>query len=117
MDRPLIDDWAVLLSRPNTSGALLGYYEPDDPEERHVARKRFIAPSNGLTAEGVKLLLEVVLEEPDAVVDESGFVINATTRTPPKPFHVISGMSHCYENRLIEPSPLAGEGMVRCASW
>ena len=78
---PLIDDWAGLLSKANTSGELLGYYEPDDPEERQVARKRFIAPSNGLTPEGVKLLLEVVLEEPAAVVDEGGFVIKDTQDT------------------------------------
>lgn len=74
----LIDAWATLLSEANTSGELLGYYEPDDPEERRVARKRFIAPSNGLTPEGVELLLAVVLEEPDAVVKEGGSVIKAT---------------------------------------
>ena len=75
---PLIDAWAALLSKANTSGELLGYYEPDDPEERRVARKRFIAPSNGLTPEGAGLLLGVVLEEPDAVVNEGGVVIKAT---------------------------------------
>ena len=78
---PLIDAWAALLSKANTSGELLGYYEPDDPDERRVARKRFIAPSNGLTPEGTELLLAVVLEEPDAVVDEGGFVIKATKDT------------------------------------
>ena len=78
---PLIDAWAALLSKANTSGELLGYYEPDDLEERRVARKRFIAPSNGLTPEGTELLLAVVLEEPDAVVDEGGFVIKATKDT------------------------------------
>ena len=78
---PLIDAWAALLSKANTRGELLGYYEPDDPEERRVARKRFIAPSNGLTPEGTELLLAVVLEEPDAVVDEGGFVIKATKDT------------------------------------
>ena len=77
----LIDAWAALLSRANTSGELLGYYEPDDPEERRVARKRFIAPSNGLTPEGAELLLAVVLEEPDAVVKAGGFVIKATKDT------------------------------------
>ncbi len=81
----LIEDWAGLLSKANTSGALLGYYEPDDPEERRVARKRFIAPSNGLTSEGVKLLLAVVLEEPDAVVQKGGFVIEATRDTTSEP--------------------------------
>lgn len=78
---PLIDAWAALLSKANTSGELLGYYEPDDSEERRVARKRFIAPSNGLTPEGAGLLLGVVLEEPDAVVDEGGVVIKATKDT------------------------------------
>ena len=78
---PLIDAWAALLSRANTSGELLGYYEPDDPEERRVARKRFIAPSNGLTPEGAGLLLGVVLEEPDTVVHEGGVVVKATKDT------------------------------------
>ncbi len=78
---PLIDAWATLLSKANASGELLGYYEPDDPEERRVARKRFIAPSNGLTPEGAELLLAVVLEEPDAVVKEGGVVIKATNDT------------------------------------
>ena len=78
---PLIDAWATLLSKANTSGELLGYYEPDDPDERRVARKRFIAPSNGLTPEGAGLLLAVVLEEPDAVVNEGGVVIKATKDT------------------------------------
>ena len=78
---PLINAWATLLSEANMSGELLGYYEPDDPEERRVARKRFIAPSNGLTPEGAELLLTVVLEEPDAVVKEGGFVIKASKDT------------------------------------
>ena len=78
---PLIDAWASLLSKANTSGALLGYYEPDDPEERRVARKRFIAPSNGLTPEGAELLLAVVLEEPAAVVKAGGFVIESAKDT------------------------------------
>ncbi len=77
----LLDDWTALLTAANASGALLGYYEPDDPEERHVARKRFIAPSNGLTPEGAKLLLDVVLEEPDDVVEAGGTVIKATQET------------------------------------
>ena len=78
---PLIDEWSALLSGASMSGELLGYYEPDDPEERRVARKRFIAPSNGLTPEGAELLLAVVLEEPEAVVNEGGLVIKTTHDT------------------------------------
>ena len=78
---PLIDSWTALLSKANASGELLGYYEPDDPEERRVARKRFLAPSNGLTPEGAELLLAVVMEEPETVVKEGGVVIKATNDT------------------------------------
>lgn len=78
---PLMEDWAVRLTAANTSGELLGYYEPDEPEERRIARKRFIAPSHGLTPEGAKLLLEVILEEPKHVIDEGGFVIKETQDT------------------------------------
>ncbi|MEC4674556.1 MAG: hypothetical protein VST68_10240 [Nitrospirota bacterium] len=78
---PLIEDWATRLSTANKSGELLGYYEPDDPEERRVARKRFIAPSHGITPEGAKLLLEVIMEEPTDVLDEGGFVIKDTQDT------------------------------------
>lgn len=77
----LLDDWTALLATTNASGALLGYYEPDDPEERHVVRKRFIAPSNGLTPEGATLLLDVVLEEPDDVVEAGRTVIKETQAT------------------------------------
>ena len=75
---PLLEDWGVLLAAANMSGELLGYYEPDDPDERRIARKRFIAPSHGLTPEGVKLLLEVVMEESKVVVEEGGFIIKQT---------------------------------------
>ncbi len=78
---PLIEDWGARLAAANTSGELLGYYEPDDPDERRLARKHFIAPSHGLTPEGAKLLLEVILEEPADVIDEGGFVIKETQDT------------------------------------
>ena len=77
----LLKDWATRLATANTSGELLGYYEPDDPDERYIARKRFIAPSHGLTPEGVTLLLEVIAEEPNAVINEGSFVINNTQDT------------------------------------
>ena len=63
-DSTTIQDWGKRLTQANQSGELLGYYEPDEPEERRVARKRFIAPSNGITPKGVELLLADILGEP-----------------------------------------------------
>ncbi len=81
----IVEEWAVQLARANAGGDLLGYYEPDDPDERRVARKRFIAPSNGLTPAGAALLLDVVLEEPDDVARTGRRVITDTTDTSEAP--------------------------------
>ncbi|MEC4671270.1 MAG: hypothetical protein VST66_05240 [Nitrospirota bacterium] len=82
---PLMDEWAQRLASANQSGELLGYYEPDDPEERKVARKRYVAPSHGITPEGAKLLLELILEEPQELVNRSGKVIETTQNTSAEP--------------------------------
>ncbi len=81
----LVDEWAARLARSNAGGELLGYYEPDEPEERRVARKRFIAPSNGLTPEGAALLLDAVLEEPGHVAAAGRSVIADTRDTSEAP--------------------------------
>lgn len=74
----LMEEWGKRLTAANQSGELLGYYEPDDPKERMIARKRFLAPSHGMTPQGAKLLLEVILEEPDDIVRLGGEVIEST---------------------------------------
>lgn len=81
----LIDQWTTRLEQAVKSGELLGYYEPDDPEERKVARKRFIAPSNGLTSQNVEHLLTQVLQEPVELVEASKEVFERyqTTLEPP----------------------------------
>jgi hypothetical protein len=68
---PLIEQWTQRLTDAVEAGELLGYYEPDDPEERRIARKRFIAPSNGLTPQDVELLLTDVLGESPELVQAS----------------------------------------------
>ncbi len=81
----LTQQWTDRLEQAVESGELLGYYEPDDPEERKVARKRFIAPSNGLTPEDVEHLLTKVLHEPTELVEASKGVFEAyqTSQEPP----------------------------------
>ena len=82
----LLKEWSKRLQQANQAGDLLGYYEPDDPEERRIARKRFIAPSNGLTPQGVEQLLADILEEPPELVKASSTVIEqslASVELPP----------------------------------
>lgn len=67
----LLEQWTQRLKDAVENGELLGYYEPDDPEERRIARKRFIAPSNGLTPQDVELLLKDVLGESPELIEAS----------------------------------------------
>ncbi|WP_447969596.1 hypothetical protein [Nitrospira sp. M1] len=81
-----VNEWTQRLTQASQSGELLGYYEPDDPEERRVARKRFIAPSNGMTAQDVERILTDILKLPSAVVQASTTVTEkaqATSEPPP----------------------------------
>ncbi len=81
----LTTQWTERLKKAVESGELLGYYEPDDPEERRVARKRFIAPSNGLTPQDVEHLLTQVLHELPEIVEASKAVFEKyqTSLEPP----------------------------------
>ncbi len=81
-----VKEWSQRLTQASQSGELLGYYEPDDPEERRVARKRFIAPSNGMTPQDVERILTDILQLPTEVVQTSTAVIEqakASIETPP----------------------------------
>ncbi|MDX1412385.1 MAG: hypothetical protein R3351_09530, partial [Nitrospirales bacterium] len=71
----IVEEWSHRLQEATQAGELLGYYEPDDPEERRVARKRFIAPSNGITPKGVEGLLADILEEPPELINVSTSII------------------------------------------
>lgn len=73
-----MNEWTKRLTSANQSGELLGYYEPDDPKDRQITPKRFLAPPHGLTPKGAMLLLELILEEPSHVVQQGAGVISAT---------------------------------------
>ena len=80
-----IQEWHIRLQAAHQSGELLGYYEPDEPEERRIARKRFIAATNGLTPQGAQFLLEEVLEESPEIVQTAMTVLKqkVTDETTP----------------------------------
>ena len=81
-----VNEWSQRLTQAAQSGELLGYYEPDDPEERRVARKRFIAPSNGMTVQDTERILADILKLPLEVVQASTAVmegVKATAEDPP----------------------------------
>ncbi|MBI3604347.1 MAG: hypothetical protein HY205_07895 [Nitrospirae bacterium] len=55
--------WPARLEKADRDGDLVGYYEPEDPAERTVAQKRYLASSHRITPREVAVLLEVLFGE------------------------------------------------------
>ena len=81
----LLKNWSNRLQQANQAGELLGYYEPDDPEERRITGKRYIASSNGVTPKGVELLLTDILEEPSELIEASTPIIEQSLASAEPP--------------------------------
>jgi hypothetical protein len=56
------DEWVSRLRNADREGILRGYYEPQDPGERAVARKRYLAPASRLSEQEVTVLMKNVIE-------------------------------------------------------
>jgi hypothetical protein len=55
-------DWIDRLRKADREADIRGYYEPQDPAEKTIAQKRFVAPAFRISAEEVKRLMKDVLE-------------------------------------------------------
>ena len=58
------DAWLRRLVEADREGKLRGYYEPEDPAERSVTRKRFLAQGSRLSSEEIERLMAGPLEFP-----------------------------------------------------
>src|SRR5690242_16915637 len=51
------DEWVRRLQQADREGKIRGYYEPENPEERTVARKRYLASASRVSFEEVRHLM------------------------------------------------------------
>lgn len=70
------EQWVARFQRAIQSGELRGYYVPQDPEERRVTQKRFLASSDRVSVGEAIRLMKQVIGFPDK------FVSNATEIVP-----------------------------------
>jgi hypothetical protein len=54
------NEWVRRLVNAEREGVLRGYYEPEGPDERAVARKRYLAPASRLSEEEATVLMNVM---------------------------------------------------------
>lgn len=62
------DEWVSRLRNADREGAFRGYYEPEDPGERAVARKRYLAAASRLTGPEATFLMKNVIEVPPSLL-------------------------------------------------
>jgi hypothetical protein len=65
------DAWLRRLEEADREGKLRGYYEPEDPAERSVTRKRFLASTSRLSSEEIGRLMSGPLEFPSDLVKQA----------------------------------------------
>ena len=75
------DGWLRRLEEADREGKLRGYYEPENPEERNVTRKRFLAPASRLSREEIERLMSGPLEFPSEVVKSVQKILKKTQGT------------------------------------
>ena len=63
-ERKFSQKWVERMTEARQAGALIGYYEPENQEERALTHKRYLAPSHGISSSEVASLLEAIFEEP-----------------------------------------------------
>lgn len=65
------EEWLRRLKKADLEGTLRGYYEPEDPAERGVTQKRFLAAASRLSPQEAEVLTGAVLGFPPDLVKDS----------------------------------------------
>ena len=62
------DEWVSRLRIADREGTLRGYYEPEDPGERAVARKRYLALASRLSKQEAAVIMKNIIEFPSGLL-------------------------------------------------
>lgn len=69
---PLSGEWVTRFRRAIEAGEIRGYYVPQDPEERRVTHKRFLAPGSQISLDESRHLMKQVLGLPEKFIGAAG---------------------------------------------
>jgi hypothetical protein len=77
------DAWLRRLEEADRDGKVRGYYEPEEPLERSVTRKRFLAPASRVSSEEIERLMSGPLEFSPDLVRAAIRILARTQGSPP----------------------------------
>jgi hypothetical protein len=72
------EEWVGRLKVAEREGNLRGYYEPEDPGERAMVRKRYLAPASRLSEQEATVLMKDVMEFSPALLARSKGILSST---------------------------------------
>jgi len=75
-------EWLRRLKNADLEGTLHGYYEPEDPTERGVTHKRFLAPASRLSQQEAQVLMDAALGFPPDLVSDAMKMFASTATRP-----------------------------------
>lgn len=73
---PLSGEWVTRFRRAIEGGEIRGYYVPQDPEERRVTQKRFLAPGSQISLDESRHLMKQVLGLPEKFIGAAGKAVD-----------------------------------------
>lgn len=74
------EGWLKRLKKADHDAILVGYYEPEDPNERKLAQKRYLAPAYRISPEEIRTIMVLLFGEPSDAADRA-----ATAAQPSSP--------------------------------
>jgi hypothetical protein len=70
------DEWVRRFRKADREGVFRGYYEPEDPGERAITRKRYLAPASRLSEPEASVLMKSVIEFPPGLLARAKEVLS-----------------------------------------
>lgn len=77
-----VPGWIARLEQAEQDSLLRGYYEPENPSEKVMARKRFLAPEFRLSPAELLFLMKDMLGSPSDLVRQAGQVLQRPRSVP-----------------------------------
>ncbi len=75
------DGWLKRLKKADHDGILVGYYEPEDQQERTLAQKRYLAPAYRISPKEIDAIMVLLFGES---ADSAGRAVAAVQPSSPK---------------------------------
>lgn len=73
------EGWLKRLKKADHDGILVGYYEPEDEQERKVAQKRYLAPAYRISPEEIRMIVALLFGEPADAADRAASAVQPSS--------------------------------------